>query len=103
MTRNKWVTFGAAIMLAACASVTQTDSTPGGFSSGYSDVVTRGAGPDRSLFHGLAGHRDLWVDAAHHLDDRYKLHMVQIKGFAGIPARGDDRLVVSRIAQEVAR
>jgi pimeloyl-ACP methyl ester carboxylesterase len=103
MTRNKWVTFGAAIMLAACASVTRTDSTAGGFVSDYIDVVTRGGGPDLIFVHGLAGHRDLWTEVAHHLDDRYRLHLVQIKGFAGIPARGDDTLVVSRVAQEVGR
>ena len=103
MTRNKWVTFGAAIMLAACASVTRTDTTAGGFASDYIDVVTRGGGPDLIFVHGLAGHRDLWTEVAHHLDDRYRLHLVQIKGFAGIPARGDDTLVVSRVAQEVAR
>ena len=54
-----------------------------GFVSSRISVVTRGRGPDIVLIPGLAAHRDVWTGVAGQLDRRYRLHLVQVKGFAG--------------------
>jgi len=49
-------------------------------------VEVRGAGPDAILIPGLASSRAVWDDTARALEGRYRLHLVQVKGFAGEPA-----------------
>jgi pimeloyl-ACP methyl ester carboxylesterase len=96
-----------ALALAACSS-----AGPGGrsgsaaapaFTSEQISVATRGTGPDIILVHGLAGHRDEWSAAADALDDRYRLHLVQMHGFAGFPRTSSDNLVAAPAAREIAR
>lgn len=50
-------------------------------------VETIGAGPDVILIPGLASPRDSWAPTIAQLKDRYRLHLVQIRGF------GDDAAI----------
>jgi pimeloyl-ACP methyl ester carboxylesterase len=49
-------------------------------------VEVRGSGPDVILIPGLASGRGTWDDISARLAGRYRLHLVQIGGFAGEPA-----------------
>jgi pimeloyl-ACP methyl ester carboxylesterase len=74
------------------------------FTSDRIDVVVRGKGPDLILVPGLASHRDVWLPAADTLDDRYRVHLVQVKGFAGLPPGANAEGAVSApVAEELAR
>ena len=96
-----------ALLLGACTPAPRpADVIPssGGFTSDRIDVITRGSGPDLILIPGLATHRDAWIGVAEQLDDRYRLHLVQVRGFAGVPAAGNaDGPVASPVADEIAR
>ncbi|WP_404367452.1 alpha/beta fold hydrolase [Sphingomonas sp. MMS24-J45] len=48
-----------------------------------------GKGPDLVLIPGLASSRDTWRSTAERLRGKYRLHLVQVAGFAGEPARGN--------------
>jgi len=48
-----------------------------------------GHGPDLVFIPGLASSRETWRATAERLRDRYRLHLIQIAGFAGEPARGN--------------
>ncbi len=52
-------------------------------------VEVVGAGPDVVLIPGLASSRETWRRTAERLRGRYRVHLVQVAGFAGEPARGD--------------
>lgn len=52
-------------------------------------VEVVGHGPDIVLIPGLASSRETWRDTATRLRGRYRLHLVQIAGFAGEPARAN--------------
>jgi pimeloyl-ACP methyl ester carboxylesterase len=62
-----------------------------------SHVVTRdrisveviGKGPDLVLIPGLSSSRATWKATAERLKDRYRLHLVQVAGFSGEPARAN--------------
>ncbi len=49
-------------------------------------VTVRGAGPDVILIPGLASSAHVWDVEAAKLQSRYRLHIVQVAGFAGTPA-----------------
>ena len=94
------------ILMSAClsgASVAVPAQT-GGFRSERLTIVTRGQGTDVILIPGLVSHRDVWATVADTLDDRYRLHLVQVNGFAGLPARANAEGPVSApVAEEIAR
>ena len=52
-------------------------------------VVVQGAGPDLILVPGLACSRDVWAGVVAGLGGRYRVHLVQVAGFGGEPARGN--------------
>jgi pimeloyl-ACP methyl ester carboxylesterase len=52
-------------------------------------VTVRGKGPDVVLIPGLACSNAVWDATAKHLEGRYRLHLVQVAGFAGAPARAN--------------
>jgi len=54
----------------------------------FSDQIV-GQGPDLVLIPGLASSRDTWKAVADHLKNHYRLHLIQVAGFAGEPARGN--------------
>lgn len=90
-------------MLAACA--TQPPPPPAqGFSSDRITIATRGAGPDVILIPGMGSHPDVWDATAAALEGDYRLHIVHVNGFAGMPARGNaNGLVAAPVAEEIAR
>src|SRR5688572_15750607 len=78
---------GAALTLAGCSKspappADQASDRP--FGSDRISVVTRGSGPDIVLVPGLDSHRDVWDGLADSLEGRYRLHLVQVNGFAGL-------------------
>jgi len=52
-------------------------------------VEVVGQGPDLIFVPGLASSRETWRAAAQRLRGRYRLHLVQIAGFVGEPARAN--------------
>jgi pimeloyl-ACP methyl ester carboxylesterase len=89
----------ALLALAACAS-----SPDEPFSSDRINVVTRGSGRDVILIHGLSSSRDIWNVTADALDGNYRVHLVQLNGFAGTPVGGAGEGDVSApAAEEIAR
>ena len=52
-------------------------------------VTKRGQGPDVILIPGLATSSAVWDATAAHLEGHYRLHLVQVAGFAGAPARAN--------------
>lgn len=105
-TRRCFLILCAALALTACGSAAPSGtpgSGAGAFTSSDISVVTRGSGPDVILIHGLAGHTGVWAESAEALDDRYRLHLVQIHGFGGVARTSSDSLVTAAVAREVAR
>ncbi|MBS0273620.1 MAG: alpha/beta hydrolase [Proteobacteria bacterium] len=54
----------------------------------FSDEIL-GNGPDIVFIPGLASSRETWGKEADRLKDRYRLHLIQVAGFAGEPARAN--------------
>lgn len=54
----------------------------------FSDEIV-GKGPDLVFIPGLASSRATWKATAERLRGRYRLHLIQIAGFAGEPARAN--------------
>lgn len=52
-------------------------------------VEVRGQGPDVILIPGLTSSAAVWRDAAARLEGRYRVHLVQVAGFAGAPVAGN--------------
>lgn len=102
--------FGAALMAAslafACCSAVAAAS-PNAQSGQQVDrarftVDVIGKGPDVILIPGLASPRAVWEPTVQQLKDRYRLHLVQIRGFgdkAGANAKGP---VLEPFVEEVA-
>jgi pimeloyl-ACP methyl ester carboxylesterase len=66
-------------------------------------VVTRGSGPDVILIPGLASSSGIWASTAAAIPG-YRYHFVQVAGFAGAPAAGNDSgPVAASVAEEIAR
>lgn len=54
----------------------------------FSDEIV-GKGPDLVFMPGLASSRATWKATAERLRDRYRLHLLQVAGFSGEPARAN--------------
>lgn len=54
----------------------------------FSDEIV-GTGPDLVFIPGLASARATWKAAAERLKAHYRLHLIQVAGFAGEPVRGN--------------
>jgi pimeloyl-ACP methyl ester carboxylesterase len=52
-------------------------------------VTVRGKGPDVILIPGLTCSTAVWDATAERFEGRYRLHLVQVAGFAGAPARAN--------------
>ncbi|MFM9865302.1 MAG: alpha/beta fold hydrolase [Micropepsaceae bacterium] len=52
-------------------------------------VTVEGQGPDVIMIPGLASSADVWRPAAEKLKARYRVHLIQVSGFAGTPARAN--------------
>jgi pimeloyl-ACP methyl ester carboxylesterase len=57
-------------------------------------VTVRGTGPDVVLIPGLACSSAVWDATAAHLEGHYRLHIIQVSGFAGSPSEGNVKGVV---------
>lgn len=99
------------LALGACASartsesVTDAPEAPAvAFASDRIDVSVRGEGPDVILIPGLTSSASVWDATADALDDDYRVHVVQVKGFAGVDAEANaDGQVSAPVAEEIAR
>lgn len=100
--RRRYLRFAAiaVLFLSACASTAGSE-----FVSDRISVVARGSGPNVILIPGLTGHREeSWGGIVETLDDRYRLHLVQVNGFAGIaPGANAEGPVSAPVAEEIAR
>ncbi|MNO76133.1 Haloacetate dehalogenase H-1 [compost metagenome] len=66
-------------------------------------VQVEGVGPDVILIPGLASSREVWAGLATTLRQQYRLHLVQVAGFAGSPAVPSvDGRVAAPVAEAVA-
>ncbi len=66
-------------------------------------VETQGSGPDVILIPGLASSRSVWDGLSDTLRDHYRLHKVQLAGFAGqAPAIRENGQFVAPVAQAIA-
>ncbi len=52
-------------------------------------VTVEGQGPDVIMIPGLASSADVWRPAVEKLKARYRVHLIQVSGFAGAPARAN--------------
>ncbi len=96
--------FLVAALLAVAACASSPNATAQSFTSDRISVVTRGSGRDIILIHGLSSSRDIWNATADALDDNYRVHLVQLNGFAGAPVGGaGDGQVSAPAAEEIAR
>ncbi|MFJ7004936.1 alpha/beta fold hydrolase [Pseudomonas putida] len=66
-------------------------------------VTVEGTGPDVILIPGLASSREVWAGLASTLRQQHRLHLVQVAGFAGLPAvPAVDGRVAAPVAEAVA-
>lgn len=67
-------------------------------------VETRGQGPDVILIPGLASTSEVWRRTADRLDDRYRVHLVSLRGFGQIPAGANAQgTIIGPVAGEIRR
>lgn len=67
-------------------------------------VETRGRGPDVVLIPGLASTATLWRRTADRLDDRYRVHLVTVRGFGPTdPGANAEGAVSAPVAEEIRR
>src|SRR5882672_2394992 len=62
------------------------------FAEPFSDRITvtvRGKGPDVLLIPGLTCSNAVWEATAKRLEGHYRLHLIQVAGFAGAPSRAN--------------
>ena len=84
----------AAVVWSAALGAARADPTPPNrlfpgdmiVTSDRISVEVVGQGPDVVLLPGLASSRETWRRTAERLRGRYRLHLVQVNGFAGEPA-----------------
>lgn len=97
--------FLAALTLAAViAGCATAGEAPPSFTSDRISVETRGSGQDVIFVPGLSSSRDVWETTVASLGDGYRVHLVQLNGFAGAPVGGaGEGLVSAPVADEIAR
>ena len=66
-------------------------------------VTVEGEGPDVILIPGLASSSAVWEATAARLRGHYRVHLIQVSGFAGAPAAGNaEGLVAAPLAEALA-
>ncbi|ESQ84983.1 alpha/beta fold hydrolase [Asticcacaulis benevestitus] len=84
----RYVAILVAVVVAICVAVSQSKAAtpyPDAASARFSVSVT-GSGPDIILIPGLASSAAVWDGTVAHLKDHYRLHVLNLAGFAGEPA-----------------
>ena len=83
----RYVAIIVAIVTAICVSTSQSKAAtpyPDAATARFSVTVT-GSGPDVILIPGLASSGAVWDGTVVHLKDHYRLHVLNLAGFAGEP------------------
>ncbi|MFT8489160.1 MAG: alpha/beta hydrolase [Gluconobacter oxydans] len=92
-----------AISMPLSSTARPASSLPSVQTYGNISVAAEGVGPDIILIPGLASSRDVWAGLASGLRRHYRLHLVQVAGFAGSPAiPGQNTQVAAPAAEAVA-
>jgi pimeloyl-ACP methyl ester carboxylesterase len=100
--RGPSILISFALLAGACDSAPTPEPTA--FTSERIAISMRGQGPDLILVPGVGAHADVWSGIADSLDDNFRIHVVQVNGFAGIPASSNtDGPVAAPVADEIAR
>ena len=95
--------------LAACASApAQTQHEPARYPPGFQSdriiVTAQGSGPDVILIPGLTSSSSVWDTTVSALVSTHRVHVVQVRGFAGTDAaRNAEGPVSAPVAEEIAR
>ncbi len=96
------ILISCAITLGACNPSSEVDQSA--FASDRISVSSRGRGPDIILVPGVGAHADVWSAIADSLDEGYRIHIVQVNGFAGTPASANaEGPVAAPVAEELVR
>ena len=94
----------ALIFVLALLVLPSAATAQNGFRSDRIVVEVRGEGPDVILIPGLASTGEVWSRTANRLDDRYRVHLVTVRGFGNVPAgANEDGALVGPVASEVRR
>jgi pimeloyl-ACP methyl ester carboxylesterase len=97
------------LALAACSSETQsgdlTGDSPPIFQSEYFETTVTGDGPNVILVPGLASSAAVWDETIIALQDDYRVHALQVAGFAGAPVRGnaENTDILQDLATDISR
>ena len=87
MRRRGFLTFTVAA--AALALTRRTEAAPATITTDRFSVIIQGVGPDVIFVPGLTCSRDVWNPTVAAFRGKYRVHLVQIAGFAGEPARAN--------------
>lgn len=94
--------FKGALATAALAAAPVRAQTA--FNSRRITVQTRGDGPDLILLPGLASTAAVWKGTADRLVDRYRLHLMSVRGFGELAAQANgEGAVMGAVAREIVR
>src|SRR3569623_363961 len=96
-----------ALLLALATPVLLGPATPVAAAAAFAPtrfaVEVIGSGPDVILIPGLTASKNVWRPAVAAVPG-YRYHIIQVAGFAGAPARGNEQgAVVAPLADEIAR
>lgn len=103
MDRRMVLAGGAALVLSGCATASAGQEPEAPFDGRRIMVWTSGEGRDLVLIPGLSSHPEIWDDLVTRLGAGYRVHRIQIRGFAGLDA-GDNASgpVAAPVAEEIA-
>ena len=88
------------LVLTGCAAT----PSPTAFQSERIQVNVHGSGPDIILVPGMNSGPAVWAGTVASLRGEYRVHVIQVNGFAGAPARANaDGPVVGPVAEELLR
>lgn len=88
MTNQTSVWLGTLVLMLSLFA-TATLAQAGGFSPTRFTVTVEGQGPDVIMIPGLASSAEVWRPAAEKLKTHYRVHLIQVSGFAGTPPRAN--------------
>ena len=101
MNRRNFLASALALAIFGCAPQPSDAAEP--FRPTRFTVELRGSGPDVILIPGLTGSREVWSATVAAVPG-YRYHLVQVAGFAGLPAAGNaEGPVVAPLAEEIGR
>jgi len=92
------------LFAAAAVAIPGASAQSAAFRSDRIVVEVRGRGADVILIPGLASTAEVWRRTADRLDDRYRVHLVSIRGFGDLPVGANHSgAVTGPVANEVRR